>query len=382
MQGVYPNWKSLNETVATIDESGLATTIANGKATIKAQWVNSNDMELTATADLWVTGDVFALDQANGNLVQIDIAKKKIRPEYIIGLTAGSTLGMVIENYTFAAVAVDNQPTGAIEYVSLDIENPYFIDSLELYDNHRGLQAICNSYNQIVYLAEPETSDLTLFQQNTNTPYFSDLVGVILLRDNAHPVSLIELKHQYLVVLTDNGADRSRLADSAALYFFDNNTNALQLMVPVSITNPKKIDRAFDDQNNEILVTLGGSDNSSGPTTLDFWDEIGGNLQSATLATAVNAMASGNHRAVWLGDADQPRLYVYGTEESDWIRGLGNPLILPSGSAVTTMEMNVSRREVWVANDEGTIFLYGLDSYALKDTYECDGCGIVDLAIW
>jgi hypothetical protein len=78
----------------------------------------------------------------------------------------------------------------------------------------------------------------------------------------------------------------------------------------------------------------------------------------------------------------QPYLYCYNFVDSEWLFAPNDPLELPSGSKVVTIQINKGRREIWVANDETEIFQYSFATGELLDTYECAGCEAADIVIW
>lgn len=375
VSNVPVDWSLSDTTVAEIDQDGIATGTANGKVTVTATWVNPGDGNtLTATAELWVMGDVLVVD-GNGKLGLIDIGTNTSDADYLGIAIDGTPQSVSIVHEQLGTLVVQGDQSYASLF-DLDPDAVAHLGDTALNSNHHGTASVTHEEN--VYIVEPSTHNLSIFNPSSDDPAASSMGGLILLNDLSYPSDIV-VNEAFMVALGSNSLPGESLFNEGAIYFIEKSgdtINAIMDIREVPFINPIKVDGSM-----QYAVVLSSDAGGGAGSQLDLYN-VQTHADSVSIPGTMASLAIQGINQVWVGDAMAPNLYIYDFDADAWIAGLDDPIELPTGSSVPVLKSHPARGEVWAADDEGHVYMFDTETLSQEFDFTLTGFDVKDIEIW
>ncbi|MDP8225504.1 MAG: hypothetical protein P9L99_19240 [Candidatus Lernaella stagnicola] len=375
VNNVPVDWSIADTAIASINTDGVATTLSNGKTLVQASWYNvGNGETITASANLWVTGDVFVVGQG-GRIALLDVGNDTETANYLGTTLDGELQSMTIMYDSYGAI-VSLAEQGYVSLFDLDPDDVKEVSNVTLLPAHIGVEAIENNDN--LYIVENTNHDLSIFRPLEDNWENSYMAGMILLNDLSYPTD-VGVNDVFLLALGSNTEPGSGVYNEGYLYFIDGSGNTMNAIVgrrSVEWPNPIKVAGAQD-----YAIVLSSGDDAGSGSRLDFY-EVANHEGFVNMDGKMATLAALSTGQVWIGDGEAPNVYAYSIDGGDWVVSQDDPIVLPDGDRVVAMQPCFTRNEIWVATDDGTVYGISAVDLTVEYTFDLTGFNIVDIEIW
>ncbi|HPQ67725.1 MAG TPA: Ig-like domain-containing protein [bacterium] len=375
VHNVPVNWNVGDSSIAEIDENGLVTTLSNGYTLVTATLQENDQIAISGT--LYVSGDVFVLDGTSGYVGVVDIYDDSVESNYFIQDLEATPTSLAIYNFHFLGIGYDTGTSGGVQNADLDPENHVLLDEIALPPNQFP-QSLTTVDWMRVYLTQPDTDTLAVIgQQGANF----GITGYIYCRDDDRPTDAVFFDPFLVATISRSDPDLNDYQDGA-LYFYTQ-ANLLVNKVEIENENPFAVTVATDENNNVYYpVISSGKPGVSAPQL--HLVTAGMSVEASIPINASPAViAADKSNLIWIGDGDDPHVYVYNIDEDDWLFSPENPLVLTGAGSITAIEVSADRKEVYIGAANGRVYKYDIPAHEVSNTYSFGSQFLpIDIVIW
>ena len=229
-----------------------------------------------------------------------------------------------------------------------------------------------------VYLTQPDTDTLAVIgPQGVNF----GVTGYIYCRDDDRPTDAVFFD-PFLVAAISRSDPALNDYNDGAVYFYTQ-ANLLVRTVDIENENPFAVTVATDADNNVFYpVISSGKPGVSSPQL--HLVSAGMTLENSIPINASPAViAADRSNLIWIGDGEDPYVYVYNIDEEDWLYSPENPLELAGAGSITAIQVSADRKEAYIGAANGKVYLYDIPAHEVSKTYSF-GSGFlpIDIVIW
>nr|HPM78249.1 hypothetical protein [bacterium] len=167
-----------------------------------------------------------------------------------------------------------------------------------------------------------------------------------------------------------------------AVYFYTQ-ANLLVRTVDIENENPFAVTVAIDEDNNVYYPVI--SSGQPGVSSPQLHLVTAGMTVEASIP--INAspavMAADQSNLIWIGDGDEPYVYVYNIDEGDWLFPPETPLVLAGAGSITAIKVSADRREAYIGAANGNVYKYDFQANEVSNTYSLGNqFRPIDIEIW
>ncbi|MCZ7585541.1 MAG: hypothetical protein M5R36_20590 [Deltaproteobacteria bacterium] len=162
--------------------------------------------------------------------------------------------------------------------------------------------------------------------------------------------------------------------------FVLNGTTHLVIQTMFTSLNPRFLVPSFSGAEIAFYAICAG-DQDSVFGKVDFFTDTGPKTGTADIGGNPEFFAVDSGK-LFIGDASAPNIYLIALGTDDVVRDGGNPIVLPSGGAVTAMAAEPTSATIFVGNDEGTVFALDSDTETFGDDFDFGSYDIVSIRTW
>jgi len=353
-QVVTPNWKTDDPDVATVDSDGTVHGVMDGKATLTAEYY-----DMKANAQIIVAPDTLLLAADGSYLSALNVGSKTFTGEYI-ELNLGDAPFSMSTNRETAVVANTSSGQGLVQsFLVFASDFTQVYESATSTPHPIGSALILDTFTAIASI--PSDNHLELYSYQGGLLF----TGYLILPDGSWPTFITGTQSSYFVVAANySDLQKGTWGIPQVIRFTGNNA----ILAVADCSNIHPVCSASTNDISKVAIVLAGNQSVT-YGSVDVFDSLLQNSNSYPIGGFPSACAINQDKVLYVGFSNGAKIVALNVSTGEFSIPPANPLIMPSGTAITSIGVHPDYGYLIVGTNNGKVYQYSEEHMDLEGTY-------------